>query len=147
MVVEAYFMNEELIKVNKTITNKRTFNGYFRDGSDLVRPTLMLELNGTISRNYFYIPELKRYYFVKSFKMVRTGLFQVELEVDVLMSYATEIKALTCVIARQEKPENFNLFLDDPEFKAYNYTRVQTKEFESGFTQNPEYVLIVAGGY
>lgn len=144
MIIEAYFMTQEINRVVKTMTNKRTFNGYFRDGSDLIRPTLMLELGGTISRNYIYIPELKRYYFVKSFNMVRNGLFALELEVDVLMSFATEIKALTCILARQEN--EFNLYLDDPQFKAENKVSIQTKMFTSGFTTSPYYYLTVAGG-
>lgn len=144
MQIKLYNMTEELIKVDKTITDEVVLTGFLKNESDVSDPVFLYESATGVNRNYAFIPEFGRYYFIKKIAVVRTNLYQLELAIDVLKTYSTQIKALTCVIKRQEN--EYNMYLDDPEFKAYTYTRIQTKEFPSGFDATPHFLLTVAGG-
>lgn len=137
-------MVEELIKIDKTITDEVILSGTLRNKSDVVEPVFLYESSTGINRNYAYIPDFGRYYYIKKIEVVRNNFYQLQLSIDVLKTYSTQIKALTCVIARQENQNN--MYLDDPEFKAYTYSRIQTKEFPSGFATSPSFLLTVAGG-
>lgn len=137
-------MVEELIKVDKTITDEVILSGALRNKSDVVEPVFLYESSTGINRNYAYIPDFGRYYFIKKIEVVKNNFYQLQLSIDVLKTYATQIKALTCIIKRQEN--KYNLYLDDPEFKAYTYNRIQTKKFTYGFSSTPYFLLTVAGG-
>lgn len=52
--------------------------------------------------NYVYIPDFKRYYYVNDIISVASGLWRIELNVDVLMSYKREFLDIECLIGRQE---------------------------------------------
>ena len=63
---------------------------------------------------------------------------------NVLKTYENEIRGSTAVVDRQEK--KYNLYLNDSQFKVYNYTRTNTVPFPIGFPNEGTYVLTVAGG-
>lgn len=68
-------------------------------------PTLVLECN------YAYIEELNRFYFIESIITVSATLFQLNMSVDVLMTYQNEIKALNVYVDRNEfefDPDTFD---------------------------------------
>lgn len=144
MQIKLYNMTEELIKVDKTITDEIIVTGTLRDKSDVVEPVFLYESATGVNRNYAYIPDFGRYYFIKQIGVVRNNLYQLQLSIDVLKTYSTQIKALTCIIGRQQF--EYNMYLDDPDFKAYTYSRIQTKNFPSGFSSTPQFLLTVAGG-
>lgn len=52
--------------------------------------------------NYVYIPEFNRYYFVKDITSVVSGLWRIDMECDVLMSYKANIYACEGFIERNE---------------------------------------------
>ena len=52
--------------------------------------------------NYAYIPAFRRYYFVSDVTAITSKLFQLTLNVDVLMSFKDEILMNTALIARNE---------------------------------------------
>lgn len=132
--------------LTKTTTTLETLTGNLRDKTSIINPVIEVSgiATGTVSAcNYAYIPEFNRYYFVKNITSVRTGLWIIECHVDVLKTYATQIKAQTAVIKRQEN--KYNLYLNDEMFKSYQNPEIITKLFPSGFsTQN--FVLAIAGG-
>ncbi len=75
-------------------------------------------------------------------KSVNNNLWEITARVDVLSTYAIQIRAQTAVIKRQEN--SWNLYLDDPQFKVYQNPNIVVKNFPNGFsTQN--FVLAVAG--
>lgn len=52
--------------------------------------------------NYCYIPEFRRYYFVTNVSITNSKLYAISLSVDTLMSYKSEILALSCQVSRCE---------------------------------------------
>lgn len=132
--------------LTKTLTTLETLTGSLRNQSSIIDP--VIEVTGILSStvtgcNYAYIPEFGRYYFVKNITSVRANVWVIECHVDVLSTYATQIKAQTAVIRRQEK--KWNLYLDDGIFKTYQNPEIITKAFPSGFATQ-QFVMAIAGG-
>ena len=70
---------------------KIIFTGRLRDNSSIINPIISFqEINGNIDRNYAYIPEFNRYYFVTDW-VYNPPLWVAHMKVDVLASYKTEI--------------------------------------------------------
>ena len=145
MTIKLYHNDSDKRTVNKTLTNEGALaNAVIIDDTTILEPRLKVRDNGIImvQYNYCYIADFKRYYYITDIT-VSNGYILIDCKVDVLMSYAQEIKALTCVIKRQQSLCNY--YLDDELYKAYEYSRIQTKEFPNGFTTN-SLLLTIAGG-
>ena len=140
----------ETNKIGKTKSNNATLSGTLRDNCSLTDPKIIVGA-ATITSNYAYISTFSRYYFIKKITALRTGLWELELHVDVLESYASQIKALSAVIKRQQNV--YNLYLDDPRFQAQNKKQIVTKKLvgsspfsPSGLTGASCFVLTTVGG-
>lgn len=138
--------NSEREAITKSLTTLETLTGSLRNQSSIIDP--VIEVTGIASTtvtscNYAYIPEFERYYFVKNIISIRANVWVIQCHVDVLGTYATQIKAQTAVIRRQEN--SWNLYLDDGIFKTYQNPKIITKAFPAGFTTQ-NFVLAVAGG-
>lgn len=142
-----YKNNSEDYALTKSLSAQITLDScVFKDDSSVENPNIIISTRTDITEcNYMYIADLHRYYFIREIGVVRAGVYYVRGHVDVLSTYASEIKACSAIIARQENA--YNMYLDDPEFKTLNKSQVVTKQFANGaFTKNMNYVLVVAGG-
>lgn len=129
-------------KVTKTYTEDIVIEGELKEKCSILSPKILVKLDTFPTSNYAYIVEFKRYYFINDIKVI-DDIYELSMSVDVLMTYNTQIKALTCVISRQEN--KYNLYLPDNAFKAYAYPQVQTKVFPEGFSNANYFLLAVAG--
>ena len=84
-----------------------------RQNVSMVRPVLKLEESCTniAASNYAYITEFGRYYQIVDKRADENGLFTITLEVDVLMSYCSDIKQLRGIVSRQK--DNYDMYLND----------------------------------
>lgn len=132
-------------KIGKTLSDGLNFDVVLKDDTSILKPVLLLSSPTPITGyNYMYIPDFSRYYFIDDIRSVRNGQWEVSAHVDVLETYKTAILANSAVVKRQEN--NYNLYLNDPEFKVYNGERIQTLKFPStGFNKQLSYVLVVNG--
>lgn len=143
MRIELYTNNSEVEKLVKDLTTLQTLEGTLRESTSILNPTIKIEgLTGIEKINYMYIPEFGRYYFVNDIRSIRNNLFEVSAHVDVLMTYAEEIKQQKAVIRRQENV--WNTYLDDGTFKAYQNPVIVTKLFPNGFNDN-SFILALSG--
>lgn len=97
----------EVNRVDKTnyLTEVFTYKGYFREEQNITSPIITIDVTGdnpVPEFNYAYIPLFNRYYFVTGYEVLRTNLWNVHLEVDVLMTYKTGIKSLRAMVDRNE---------------------------------------------
>ena len=134
-------------KVTKELTTLATITGSLKEGTSVINPTILIQgtpvtVQQIVTSNYLRIPDFGRYYFIRDISSVRTNLWEISCHVDVLQSYATQIKAQTAIIQRQM--QKWNLYLNDGSFKVYQNPIVLTKPFPSGFN-TMEFVLAVAG--
>lgn len=73
-----------------------------------------------LAANYAYIPEFNRYYFINDIISVRKNIWQLVMNVDVLMSYKDHILKLDAFVTRNEF--NFNPLVKD-DLVSYYYDK------------------------
>ena len=136
--------NSERNRVTKDISEISTVSGELKAETSIIDPVIMIEcdLSAVIGCNYISIPTFRRSYFVNNIRSIRYGLVEFSCHVDVLSSFASEIRGNTAIVSKQEN--KWNLYLNDGTFKVYQNPNVLTKAFPSGFTTQ-EFVLAVAG--
>lgn len=136
--------NSERNRITKDISEILTVSGELKTETSIIDPVIMIEcdLSSVVGCNYISIPTFGRSYFVNNIRSIRSGLVEFSCHVDVLSSFASEIRGNTAIVRRQEN--NWNLYLNDGSFKVYQNPNVLTKAFPSGFTTQ-EFVLAVAG--
>ena len=136
--------HSEKNRVTKDISDITTVTGVLKDKTSIIDPVIIIacDLASVKNCNYMTISSFGRKYFVNNIASVRQGLVEFTCHVDVLSTYATEIKSNKAIIKRQENV--WNLYLNDGTFKVYQNPMVLTKAFPSGFTTQ-EFVLAVAG--
>ena len=71
--------------MNKNITLVDTLNFSLKLDNSILEPVLILK--NYSDGNYCYIKELNRYYYIRDIKLLNGGLYQLQLDVDVLMTY------------------------------------------------------------
>ena len=147
MTIKLYHNDSDKRTVSKTLTNEGSLAGAtIIDNTTILNPRLKVRDNGIImlQYNYCYIADFKRYYYITNIT-VSNGYILIDCKVDVLMSYANEIKACTGVIARQENV--WSGYLDDSENFNNQYNVVSLKKFSnnSPFSKALSYILLVNG--
>ena len=83
--------------------NVATWTNYdvvFKDGTDVVNPTVVLSIPYSTAKTYNYGYMLDRYYWIENIKMVRTGLCEIQLKTDVLATYKSNIGSASLYILR-----------------------------------------------
>lgn len=89
MKLKIYNNNSNNNVLNKKITLVQELDFNLKSDNSILQPILILK-NYT-SGNYCYIDELKRYYFINDVRLLTGGLYELHLDVDVLMTYKDEI--------------------------------------------------------
>lgn len=115
-----YQNSAEVNRVDKTsyLVSVDTLTGVFREECSMQRPSVLINTLEIPSFNYVYIPAFNRYYYVTSITTVSYGLWRVELNCDVLMSFRDKILLLPAIIGRQEN--DYNPLLVDSEIPTQN---------------------------
>lgn len=126
-----YQNSAEVNRVDKTsyLAIVDTLTGVFREECSMQRPSVLINTLEIPSFNYVYIPAFNRYYYVTSITTVSYGLWRIELNCDVLMSFKDKIKSLSALIGRQEN--NYNDYLVDNEIPTENTPVVTVEEIPS----------------
>ena len=139
-------------KVEKTSSACATLQGILKEETSVLDPVITVDVSSAswetetniFTPNYAYIPDFGRYYFVKDIKQKSNDLFEVSLHVDVLHSYASGILSAPCIVAKNQN--NFNLYLNDPNYKCFQNDYVLITKGSGGFPiQNSCFVLTIFG--
>lgn len=132
-------------QINKQVTHVATLTGTFRDSVDILSPVVRIEYSNPVGFDYVYISDFGRYYYVEDITIVRTGILDLHLSIDVLESHKAAILANTAILDKQEN--KYNLYLNDDSIKMRQDPLVTCKVFPNGMFENDayEYVLCVAG--
>lgn len=144
MTLNIQINSSEKIALTKNITTVLTLTGTLRDTSSIINPVIRIEgdISQVIKCNYLTIPEFGRSYFITNITSIRNGLYEISAHVDVLSTYANEIRANKGITRKQEN--RWNLYINDGTLMQYQNPQVITKAFPSGFN-TMEFVLAVAG--
>lgn len=135
-------------KVDKDVTDVATATGVMKEGASIIDPVFLIDTTlsaDMISRvNYLKCETLSRFYYITDIIITTDHLYEIHCHVDVLMSYKTEIREQSAIVARQYKKKS--MLLDDGWFMAYQNPLVQTKYLSNIQPfEHQEFVLVLAG--
>lgn len=133
-------------KLNKNISLLIEKNVKLKNETNITRPTIILTGDISNNMNYVYIPKFNRYYYIVDKKSINNEMYEIFLEVDVLMSFKEIILNLHCIIDKQQDLSNINKYYNDGSFIVSSKEFIKTINFPNGFNENGEFILITAGG-
>lgn len=131
--------------INKNIIDGEIISGTLRTSTSIISPVITFESNSPLRYNYAYIPEFRRYYYIKNVTSVRNNLWEAQFEIDPLMSFKGDILALRVVVDKQSDESNGDEYIDDSSLVTDNLMFNTVYNFPDGFNNNGEYILITAG--
>ena len=117
MELQIYNNNSNTNVLNKKITLIDTLEFNLKADNSILQPILILK--NYSSGNYCYIKEFRRYYYIADIRVLTGGLYQLQLEIDVLMTYKNKIMTnpiTTQKIVKIPNEVDFNGLYD---FKQY----------------------------
>ena len=85
MELKIYNNNSNTNVLNKNITLVNTLDFSLKIDNSILQPVLILK--NYSSGNYCYIEKFKRYYYITDIKLLAGGFYQLQLDIDVLMTY------------------------------------------------------------
>lgn len=105
--IKLYQTASEPTMVEKTLVEKATVTGFFKQVQDITAPVIDLAFsdrdtfNLYFNSNYAYIALFNRYYFISRKEIGMNNILSIYMDEDVLMSFKEEIYNLTPLVTRQ----------------------------------------------
>lgn len=146
MTITFYNNESDAILVDKKITSISSIsNAKIINETDIVNPSIIVSRNFydsiILKANYLYIDKLDRYYYINNISFA-DSMIVIDCTVDVLMSYKSEIRNITCTVTRNENLKNG--YLNDDNYNIQAYKQVVCKMFPNGIN-NDSIILMTAG--
>lgn len=132
--------------IDKKMSSLASYSGSLKNDCSIMRPTVRItgSISAVAGANYMYIPDFQRYYYITDIVSVANNVFEVSGRVDVLKSNAADIKGSNGIACRSAT--NYDLFLDDGNFKLHANPKIITHSFPAGFSySHSTYLLMVSG--
>lgn len=150
MQINLFRCTAERNRVNKEgfITDRFTLNGTIKKATSTTNLIVEIEKSEIIpyKYNYMYIEKFGRYYFIDDIISVANNRWEIRASCDVLFSFITDIYNMTAIIDKVENQNDANLYLDDGSFVMDTRLYNTVIEFDNGFNDDGEFILICAGG-
>lgn len=146
MLIYLYRNNSEPNRLDKDLTEVRVVSGSVRDTVSILNPAIRIERKADEVMddfNYFYIPAWNRYYFLQDVVTVRREITEITGRVDVLQSFKNDIENLTVITDKQT--ESGSVYINDGSWVAESREFYSTLNFQNGFNNAGEFILITAG--
>lgn len=137
--------NSEKNKINKSLTAGVTLSGTLRNESNVVNPSIVINIDNPTIYNYAYIEDFKRYYFITDYISLRSGIWRINLKSDVLMSFKDSILASNVLINNTETTGKNN-YLSGANWVSNCKSKTDILTFSHGLLNDGQYILITAGG-
>jgi len=147
MNLTLYYNSSERKVIGKSLQNLGNVTGILKGDATITSPVFILASNNNYlsGTNYLYWQETGRYYYIDNIELMTGGRMAFYCSVDVLESFKTQIKAQTAIIDKQESISETNLYLNDGSFIDTEQTFNEIKNFQTGFNEVGEFILINAG--
>lgn len=105
-------------------------NVHYKDITEIVNPTIYVHSWNT-NCNYIYLSQFDRYYYVNNVRYANQR-YEIDMHVDVLMSFKGSILKQKVLIERAE--HGYNLYLNDTELPLENVDTFETHPFQTDGT-------------
>lgn len=151
MDITLFNNNSRINTIEKKLTNPlNVTNIFLKEQSTVENPNIILEMFDNWSAfNYCQIPSFNRYYFITGYTIIDGGRVELQLKVDVLMSFKTDILNSVGVIERSTSKNNTMLHdgVTAPWVSGkYTFKMFSPSEFTEISADNNSFVLITLGG-
>lgn len=145
MVVNFYSTSSDEKKVDKSLNSLGSCDCQLQEPCEVLRPVFIVdrsEISNFAICNYMFIPNLGRYYYAK-LRMLPGGMLEITGNVDVLMSWRSGIRGVTCDIVRQE--HNYNEFYVDTLLPKRSSKNIQYLKIGEIPANNGIYLTVTGG--
>lgn len=120
-----------IVDKSSYLTNSTLLNGQLTGECDLLNPSILIDYDNVFSWNYCFIPSFNRYYFISKITSVRKGLWRIDLHVDVLYTFESDLRLQSGLIKRINKANTYGnnyLKLVDDRLPLIDVPNVNTYE-------------------
>ena len=131
-----------LLDKTKVLKNATTISGDLKTPSSMITPSILIEKQAVPTWNYCYISSFNRYYFIREITSVNNRLWQIDMTVDVLMTYKTEIRGIK---ARALYSFSGDSNMIDPRVKANSVRDFNEYTFIKTLTRYVNIVAVIGG--
>lgn len=145
MDIILYQTTSERERINKDLSSSLPLSGALRGECSVTNPSFNIEVSNPSNYNYCYIPDFGRYYYITNIVSVRTNIWRIDCNVDVLMSYNSQILNLNVIVSDETSPDNETYMNGDVWASTVRY-KTDVINFSNGLLDNGEYILITSGG-
>lgn len=141
--------SDHLTKIKKNYSVTASFTGTLKNDCSTSEPHIIVETNisSIATCNYMYIPAFSAYYYVSKKISLSNKLCEIVGTKDVLMSNADGILSSPGIAKRSQS--NYNLYLDDANFKLLSNPTIVTHKFPNAIPCSSAkscFLLMCTGG-
>lgn len=145
MEIILYNNLSETNKITKRLENPEQLFGTLKEGSNILNPSILIERNEVITKNYVSIPDFGKYYFIQNISNVKNNIWRLDLKVDVLQTYKDSILNNNALIERQEK--DYNPYLVDSLLPIISDSDIITKKLTNALDfKHFSYIIMMNSG-
>lgn len=128
-------------------TGWKAYEGILINNSNVVDPSIKLQVGADViaKYNYMVIDDFGRKYFITDITALTTDTCMVTGHVDVLSTYAEDIRSNSGVVGRSANLAH--RYMNDDMIKVDSRPHIVTQVFKNGgyFLDNPSIALVVVG--
>jgi len=143
MKVILYNNQSDKATVGKVLNDPIEYDVKLKGDGDVISPFFLLKDSGIIGKNYCYIEDFKRYYYIEEIQKIANDIVRIQLKVDVLKTYENQIRGSYGVIIRSM---DYNKYYDGGDNLVE--IRRNSKVYESNKTisDDGDYIIVTIGG-
>ena len=105
MTLELMSTSADKRYLSKSTSVVKKVNCKIKEGTSIINPTVVIgKMSASSIRkcNYAYISDFGRYYFINDIIETTANQLEISMHVDVLKTYASQIRSISTLILRQE---------------------------------------------
>ena len=147
MTLELMNTNADKRYLSKSTSLIKKVTCKIKEGTSIINPTVIIKKlsDGHIRKcNYAHISEFGRYYFINDITEAPANQLEISMHVDVLKTYAAQIRGISTLILRQENI--YSPYYEDKEALVRVNRLREKKNIGTVGGSNTEYYLTVNNG-
>ena len=130
-------------EINKLLFNEALYSCYLYNDVGVYNPVIELESDIIIDNNFAFIPEFKKFYYVNDITINSDIRYTLTLDIDVLMSYKTEILEGTGVLIKTNGDELS--FIPSPDYVQSNKHKTDIYYSDVELINNNSNIIVTWG--
>lgn len=145
MEIKFYQNTDDKRVINKTLGTAKTLSScQLIDESSMINPVIEIDIDTSLyAYNYAYIAYFGRYYYITNITVLDGTRMRINMAVDVLKSFATQI--LNCTVNSRRNENNYDMYLPDDRPIESRYIRYSTNFSHSFDDFQSSFILITVG--